>query len=72
MEFNYAQGASGGGGGYDQQQQYPPTSSAQSPYVGSIMTPEPIPAFGGPAATDNFDDEPPLLEGEDSWFFKDI
>ncbi len=47
----------------------PPYPGQQSPYHGSIMTPDPVQAFsGGGGEPDNFDDEPPLMEGTYYWF----
>lgn len=53
--------------GYDQQQAYHSQQQQYSQqYTGNIFTPQAPPEAHYGGSSDNFDDEPPLLEGMDS------
>ena len=60
-QFDYSQ--SGGQGYGGEQQQYGGGPPTQSPYVGSIMTPDPVNMYSAPDGVDDFENEPPLMEG---------
>lgn len=66
-QFDYSQPAVPTSGDYsaydyrnDASYMQPPTSQS---FAGSIMTPGPASSYSSPGDPDNFDDEPPLLEG---------
>ena len=57
-QFDYPQGGGGGQAGYGEQYGAP-----QASYTGSIMTPDPVSVFSSGDASEDFENEPPLMEG---------
>ena len=62
-QFDYNQ-SPGGGGTYPDSGGYYAQPSQTSPYTGSIMTPDAVPAYNNSPTEEDYENEPPLLEGE--------
>lgn len=65
-QFDYS---NTGGAPAEPSQYYTPQAPAAAPYTGSIMTPDPVTPYSSPTGEEDYDNEPPLLEGICSFLY---